>query len=283
MYRLAVKVAKRQEAKLVIYNSEGYYFKEFDYFRAHGMAHFLYPLFRQRLKRALEKAYRLASHTFYLCDELKHAYDQKFSVPSTTVYTASNVVARKAAPQNKIFTTTYCGNLGLERHLRLIEIAETLREISSELCLDVYGPTVDEKVLADFAATPGIRYHGRVPYDEVLKVLKQSDLILHTESFDPFYREDLKFAFSTKIADSISSGTCFLLYAPETLACTKYIFENEAAYVVTKKEDLKETLSLLVSDANAREKYLSRALTLAEKNHRAEKNKEVFQSILRNL
>lgn len=283
MYRLAVKVAKKQKAKLVIYNSEGYYFKKFDYFRAHGIAHLLYPLFRQSLKRALKKAYRRASHIVYLCDELKRSYDQKFSAPSTTVYTASDILARKAAPQNEVFTTAYCGNLGLERHLRLIEIAEALREISPELSLDVYGPTADEKVLADLAASPAVRYHGRVSYEEVLKVLAQSDLILHTESFDPFYREDLKFAFSTKIADSLSSGTCFLLYAPENLACTKYLSEHEAAYVVTKKEDLPATLSLLVRDATAREKYISRALALAEKNHRAEKNEETFQSILRNL
>jgi spore maturation protein CgeB len=122
-----------------------------------------------------------------------------------------------------------------------------------------------------------------VPYDQVKEILYCSDLLLHVESFDEFYQEDLKFAFSTKIADSLSSGTCFLLYAPEKLACSKYLIANEVAYVVSDCKKLKSVLELLVGSEKARKRYLSRAIELAEQNHRCEKNIQKFQNILRKL
>lgn len=282
MYRLAAKVAKKHNAKLVIYNSEAYYFKNFDYFRSAGLAKLFYPFFRMDLRKALRKAYRAAAYIIYLCDSLKRSYDQEFSAPSETIYTASELKAGATEKNNPVFTVSYCGNLGLDRHKGLMDIAQVLQKISKDIYVDVYG-RAGENVIEDFSGCSGIRYHGLIPYEQVKSVMYGSDLILHTESFDDFYREDLKFAFSTKIADSLSCGTCFLLYAPENLACSQYLTEHKAAYVVSRKEDLADVLKQLITEPEARSKYIARALALAEKNHRAETNKKRFQDILRGL
>ena len=71
MYDLACDVSKKFNAKLVIYNSEGYYFKDFDYFRSTGFAHLFYPIFLKVLKSSLERTYEQTSYVFYICDELK--------------------------------------------------------------------------------------------------------------------------------------------------------------------------------------------------------------------
>ncbi len=110
--------------------------------------------------------------------------------------------------------------------------------------------------------------------------MRNSDLLIHVESFDDFYKEDLKFAFSTKIADSLASGTCFLLYAPESLACTKYLLGNQAAYVAVDRAQLKEHLKILIQDENARTRYLRNAQQLVRTNHNAQKNAKAFQHIL---
>ncbi len=279
-FQLARRVALKQKAKLVIYNSEAYYFKDFDYFRGRGLAKLLYPIFRMDFRHCLRKTYALTSHIFYACDALTIDYGKEFSVPSETIYTASATPEAPIKADDGTFTAAYCGNLGLDRYKALIEVAEALQSISEDLYLDVYGKAPSEAAAQALNNCPGLRFHGFVSYAEVQNVIANSDLVLHAESFDAFYREDLKYAFSTKIADQISSGKCFLLYAPETLACSRYLIENEAAYVVTQKDKLRETLAGIVQDPSARTKYRTRALELAKQNHCGTKSVSRFQSVI---
>lgn len=283
MFDLAVETTKHTNAKLAIYNSEGYYYKDFDYFRGTGLAHTVYPVFKRQLKKSLEKAYAMAGCVFYICDELKEAYAKDFSGYAETIFTGSEIRYAEKAKKNDNFTTVYLGNLGLKRHESLMDIAQTLQEISKNLYVDVYGKATSEEVANALNTCCGIRYHGMVPYEKVKEILRDSDLLLHVESFDPFYQEDVKFGFSTKIADSLSSGNCFLLYAPEHFACFQYLKNNDAAYTASSKQEMEMILRNLVDDPKARARYRENALTLAEKNHRTEKNSEKFQSVLRKL
>lgn len=283
MFDLAVETARCQNARLVIYNSEGYYYKDFDYFRGRGLAHWVYPIFQKQMKKSLEKAYDAASCVIYVCDELRERYAQDFSVRAETIFTGSDIRFEEKAKTNDIFTTVYCGNLGLKRHESLIEIAQALQAISSELFVDVYGAAPDAGVADALNHCPGIRYHGPVPYGKVRQLLRDSDLILYVESFDPFYQEDIKFGFSTKIADSLSSGNCLLLYAPEHFACYQYLKKNQAAYTASNRQELEEILRTLVEKPSAAGKYRQAALALAGKNHNVEKNNRRFQTLLREL
>lgn len=282
MYDIAVETTKRQKAKLVIYNSEGYYYKDFDYFRGTGLAHLMYPAFRNQLCKSLEKAYAIANCVIYICDELKQAYAKDFSGKAETVFVGSDVQYEEKQILNEVFTTVYCGNLGLKRHESLIDIAEELQQIDDTLFVDVYGKANDE-VEAALKGCKGIHYHGLVPYEEVKHMLRDSDLLLYVESFDAFYQEDIKFGFSTKIADSLSSGNCFLLYSPEHFACHQYLKNNRAAFTASSRQELADILNELVHSPETRAKYRNMALELAEKNHRIAKNNEKFQRILREV
>ena len=283
MFQLALEVANGIDARLVIYNSEGYYFNDYDYFRGKGIAKMLYPIFLHDLKRNLRKAYMRASHIFYSCDELTKDYKKEFDIPSETIYTASDMPITPIITNNKNFVISYCGNLGLNRHKSLIEVADALQEISKDLFLDVYGKIPNKDVKSELSNCPGIRIHEFVTYEIVKSIITNSDLVLHVESFDEFYKKDLRYGFSTKLADLLSSGKCFLLYAPESLACSRYLIENQAAYVVTEKNKLRNILASIIHNQKARTKYRDRALALAEKNHRGGKNIQRFQSVLKEL
>ena len=74
MFRLASKLAKKYKIPLVIFNSEGYYFKKHDYFRAKGFAHLIYPIFRRRFVKAFRKAMKVASCAVYNCEALRQDY-----------------------------------------------------------------------------------------------------------------------------------------------------------------------------------------------------------------
>ena len=283
MYDLAYDVSKKFNAKLVIYNSEGYYFKDFDYFRSTGLAHLFYPIFFKVLKSSLERAYKQSSYVFYLCDELKREYNKVFNEKSGVFYTSSEMLPIIKEKKNKEFIISYCGNLGINRHRSLIEIADVVQEIKSNIFINVYGKAPNEQVKKELEECKGIKYYGMVSYGEVQEIMYGSDLLLHIESFDEFYKEDLKFAFSTKIADSLSCGKSFLLYAPENLACTKYIIENKVAHVATSKDELHDVLFRIINDDGFRKKYIANALAISEKNHRQKNNCLRFQKILKEI
>ena len=280
MFALARKTAEKYSVPLFIYNSEGYYFKNFDYFRAKGTAHLFYPIFRADFCREFRKTQKSAAFNFYLCNGLKKAYDKEFGTPSAVIYTSTALKPLGNTPLHGGFTVSYLGNLGVGRHEGLIEIANALQSISENYYLDVYGKIPDESVKSAFDGCKGIRYRGFLSYNEVIEVMKNSDLLVHTESFSEFYKEDLKFAFSTKIADSLASGKCFLLFAPETVESYKYLEENQLAYTVNSPKKLQKTLQLLSSIQKAREKYTENALKAVELNHSLEKNRKYFINII---
>ena len=83
-----------------------------------------------------------------------------------------------------------------------------------------------------------------------------------------------------QFADCLKSSVCFLLYAPEELASTQYLNENEAAYVATTKEQLIYTVDKLLHDKKFREGKIKNALMLALKNHDAKKNGEFVAKLI---
>ena len=282
LLRLAEEMAREYQIPLVIYNSEAYYFKTFDYFRSKGPAHWCYPLFHRLFCRQFERTLRAAACSIYINQTLKEDYDRAFGLPSHVAYTATELRPGKGDKSGG-FTVSYLGNLGVGRHEPLCEIARALQEISPEFFLDVYGRIPNETVQQAFDRCPGIRLRGFVSYERVVEVMQTSDLLVHAENFSAFSRADLKYAFSTKIADSLASGTCFLLYAPEELACSRYLRENETAYTVSDPQTLRQTLRLLVEEPGARGCYLERAAELVERNHRAQACARNFQDILRKV
>lgn len=283
MLKIAAEISKKYHAPLVIYNSEVYYFKKFDYFRARGIAHLLYPLFRKILRRQYKKTLAIAAKSVYCCEAIQAEYDSEFGRPSEAIYTATELKPALSCAKKGMFTVSYLGNLGVGRHDALIDIANVLQAISKDYRLDVYGKIPNEEVQKAFQACDGIRYKGFVRYEDVIQVMQGSHLLIHVENFSDFYREDLKYAFSTKIADSLASGTAFLLYAPQEMACAQYLTANAAAHVVNRYEDLEHVLRSIAENITYREQYLSSSQSLVQKNHIAEKNCERFQGILKHV
>lgn len=205
MFKISMTIAKERNIPIVLYNSEDYYFKNKQSFSP------LYYLYRSQYVWQFETLMSYASHTIYICDKLQDTYNRQFNHESTVLMTATNMVPLlQDKKDNDPFVVSYLGNLGLGRHESLIDIAKTLQEIDPNLYLDVYGKIPTEYVKSAFENCTGIRYKGLVSYQEVIQIMQKSDLLVHAENFSEFSKRDLKHAFSTKIADCLASGTCFL-------------------------------------------------------------------------
>ena len=91
--------------------------------------------------------------------------------------------------------------------------------------------------------------------------------VIHTESFDSTMQKRVRYSVSTKIADSLASGTPILAYGPEEVASISYLRGNDAAFCATDLSELKDVLIELVSNEEKRKNVLLNSYKLAQNNH----------------
>lgn len=178
---------------------------------------------------------------------------------------------------------SYIGSVGCGRFKSLIEMGKALSEIKMDgipKYIDIYTGSYQPAYIEPLKEVEGIRFHGSIPSDEVLKVMSKSMAVIHTESFDPAMMELVRFSVSTKIAESLMYGPCLLAYGPEGIASIDYLKENDAAYVITQPDRLAEGLTEILSNAKLREQIMGNARALAARNHDPEVNAEKLYQCL---
>ena len=182
--------------------------------------------------------------------------------------------------KNNTLRLVYAGNLGHERWKSLITIGKAAKEINKDIVIDVYSGFLPKEATTTFTIENGINFKGVVSYDEVLKVIDKADIVIHTEGFSNFTKWDIRHGFSTKIADLLSSGKCFLMYGPKQIACVDYLISNEAAWVANSESELKEVLNKILNSEKEREKYLEKAKQLVQERHDVNKNCKMFEELM---
>lgn len=282
LYQFALELSKKYGIPLVIYNSESYYFKEANFLAKSFASELFYKILHRRFCKYAKRAIVYASRSIYITDALKDLYDGEFTRPSNTIMTASSLVGSMAAVPKVEKKISYLGNLGVGRYETLIELASILQTIDFNLTIDVYGKA-SEDVIAQLNRTKGVRYCGFVSYEQCVQIMCESEILIHVENFSAFYLEDSKYAFSTKIADSLSCGTCLFVYAPDELYCTQYLKSTEAACVATNRDEAHSLLKCLVADEKLRKKYSARGKVIACQNHAIDKNRKAFQAIIQEV
>ena len=282
MIKLAYRLARERCVPLVVFNSEDYYFKEENYFQRGFIPDVLYRCFIGNYRRHFNRLMDCAAHSVYMCDSLRELYDNRFRRPSSVIMSSTSLTARgeEAKPSGDKPVFAYLGNLGLKRYESLCEIGEALHSINSDYRLTVYGKTTDPTCLKAFEDCQGVDYRGFVDYDTVVSVMENADLLFHAESFDTDAVKNIRNAFSTKIADCLAVGVCFVYYGDGSIEGAKYLLRNDCACVITDKEKLKEKLALILQDEALRSRYIRNALDTVERNHRASRNREKMERII---
>lgn len=260
MYDIALKVAKSRKIPLYISCMDDYYFnnKNANSF----LGRLQHRLFMKKVGKTVE--YSLAM--FCICDSMAEDYEKMFRKKCVTLHTAASFSEPLSLPKKR--KISYIGNLGYNRHLQLIEIGRALKQLNTDIeYVDVYSAEKREEILKYMTIENGIVFHGSISSDEVKKVMGESLAVIHTEAFDEKNKRAVKYSVSTKIADSLMSGTCILAYGPADVASVKYLATNNSAYCVFEKKYLSKGLKELISDEAIRNFYIKNAIELANKNH----------------
>lgn len=279
LFDFAHELAEKRDIPLVIYNSESYYFKEKNYLTNSLGAKFWYKILHWNFKRCARKSILFSSASIYISDMLQQLYYNEFKKPSYTIMTSTELTGEYNYSKSVDTKITYLGNLGVGRTDTLIELGKILHSIDKKYKINVYGQA-PEAVITLLKESIGICYCGFVSYKECVKIMMESTILIHVENFSEFYLEDSKYAFSTKIADSLASGTCLFLYAPKEISCSQYLEEYQAACVANDSKEAYEKLQELLRNEELRNNYAKRGMKIALENHSMENNRKKFWHIL---
>lgn len=263
IYDIALKIAKSRSIPL--------YMSCVDEFYLHNrnenvfLGNFQHKWFMHSVKRTAS----YASALFCICDKMTKEYSEWFNKPCFTIHTCSSIGSPiKAEKKRKI---SYIGNLGFNRNKQLVAIGRALKSLKLGIDhIDVYSPEPRKFILDEMTEENGIVFHGKVNPDEVLKIMGESLAVIHTESFDESTRQIIRYSVSTKIADSLASGTCIFAYGPSDLASMEYLSMRNAAVCCTSPDDLPNKLNKLINDSDCRCAVVENALKLAKENHSPE-------------
>lgn len=280
MYAIARKIAKKYHAKLAMFNTESYVLKEKLYSGAKEKD-IWHRILRHRLRVQYRRFMKKADYCIYNTEWLEAAYQEAYPHPgkSCTFYVSTELKPEDHAPQDS-YDITYCGNLGVGRSVPLLTVAKVMQHAVPEAKLHIYGKFSSAKEQSRFLALPNVECHGTVPYTQVPGILSVSTLVLHCEN--PKRVENLKYAFSTKIADSLACGRPFLVYASQEYPFVRYLASYDCAHIATTAEQLADVL-IKCKDRAYCDKPLQNAQALAAKNHATDENSRRMHAILCSL
>lgn len=281
---IAYYVSTKRNIPLVMYNTEGFYFFKHSYLNQSRyfndtLFKIYQHIYRKHFKRMMKEVYL----SFHLNTLLQDEYSKEFRGEHEVLYTGSNLCFDNSNLHIESPVFTYLGNFGFDRPSALIEVAEVLQSICPDYKLDVYGLIPNKEIQERFENCNGINYKGMIPYDEVVKVMYNSTILFHAESQSKKHEEALRYGFSTKIADSISSGHPFLMYSSNKIAGAKYIIDTGSGWHANNRNELRQKILEILNNKDVRDMVLERAKEVAFKNHNVEKNTIKLREMLCSL
>lgn len=282
MYDIADKASRLLNVPIVLFNTEYYYFLNESWLPVKDN-NFFFSIYSKILKKRIKKAVDRAALSIYNSDWLKEHYQVAFTSNAEVIYQSSDYENTSKLKDFVCPRISYVGNLGFGRWEPLVEIAKVIQQINKKWQLDVYGVVQSDEVLKLFEETEGLNYMGTIPYDKVLEVIAESDLLILTENQRPHFAKATEYGFSGKITDYLFSGIPVLAYGSVSNVGISYLSRTKTAMVVTDKKELLSSIKTAVMDKEWREDTVARALKIANKNHDASNNASSFRKYLQRV
>jgi len=217
----------------------------------------------------------------HLCKNLKYVvgcselaskeFGKKYNVPFETLFTPSGSDYLKLPihiATNTPIVFRYFGNLGLERWKPLVELGHAITSYNSgeqKAILEVYSNLRYPEAIAQLNIPNGCIFKGWVQGDEYVKLLQETDVAVHVESFSEEMCRRTRLSVSTKIADYLGAGKCILCIGREDLASVQHI--QDVACVVNDPQTIDEKIGRLIENVDYRQQLSVKAREKAMAQH----------------
>lgn len=268
--RIGVYAAKRAGVPMVGYTSDDHYS-----LRQYSISplYWIDRLIKRQLFRNVVKRCKLL---YVITETQRKEYDGYFGEGKCKVlYKGAHFkCAMPKYIENRPLKLLYTGNLGAGRLETLANIASVLSELNKETTkaiLEIYSAsnlTEDQKKLINITGTSA--FNGCVSSNEVLKLQKEADILVHVETFDKRFRYKSRLSLSTKIVDYLYAAKPILSVGWEETGAIEYLMQNNATFAITSSNEYRQKIEQIISDSKLRYELATNAWELGYKNHQIE-------------
>lgn len=237
--------------------------------------------------------YRLIKKTNYLevfAQNMKEEYESIFDKPCYLIGkgVSFNDVSKpqKLHCKDGIIHFIYTGGLGIERYSVLLELGKALERQQLKKCvLDIYSASVLTTTMkSQIKSVSTICFHGSVNSDDVKKIQKNGDYLVHVEGFSENSISSTRMSFSTKIIDYLATGNILFAIGPREINSVQVIANHNCAVIVDDIMKLDSIINKLLSGRIDTEELQKNAYNYLT-TERLKKNiqKDIYKRMLNTL
>lgn len=205
----------------------------------------IYKIFEKRFPKIIKLADAHLGASILMCED----YGNLFNINMKPFYKGCEVsnVKEKVNTPIKI---VYAGNLYYGREETLFKIAAAIKQINIEteqIILEVYtSAEITEEIDKNLNIKGTSQILGAKPYEEIKRIMRDADIVLHVESFAERNILNVRLSYSTKISDCLQSGCMLLAVGPRNIASIEEAIAIPGANIVTNEQDILKALKNIV-------------------------------------
>ncbi len=237
---------------------------------------------RKRMKNFYSKTIEQSSLCFAIGTSMANDYTEYFNKKFFPLMNSVEKQDYLPYLNRNNLTISYFGGLHLERWKMLVRFAKLL----PSGVLNVYSISKPEEAILEQFTKANIVYKGAVDGQNLKNAILDSDLLLHVESDDKFYRSLTKLSVSTKIPEYLISGRPIIGFGPIEVASMKILEDNNIGFAIDSKIDdsnIKMNLENIIKDFDLRQKIGLMGHEFAVQNFDNDKISKEFKNKLEKL
>ena len=248
-------------------------------------------LFKNYWKRKIDQEFRklldISTVLMSISDEMAKEYKLRYDKDFVTFHNTIDLqfwrkYQRKSYECDENPTVLYAGRIGLGIEKSLELVAKSIERLNNELNLSVKFTLQTNTKPAWVDCYKNVFHSEYIDYNDLPKVLSQSDILLIPYDFSPTAIKFIKFSMPTKAPEYMISGSPIIVFAPAETAIAKYAKKYNWAKVITEDNplDVSEGIKQLILDKFQRRRYAQNAVKLAVKNHNAIDVTNKFRAVI---
>jgi len=259
-YNIIRYAKKHTKAKVVMWVADDVYGQTTE------MNFFKRVIYRKRYRKMFAMADKVYGVSQMLCEE----YTDLYNISITPLYKGCDLAPNIKSVGNPI-KIVYAGNLLYGRDKTLVALVSEIAKINKEeikIQLSIYSGTPVTNEIRNSLNINGssVLYDAR-PYDEIKKIMKEADIVLHVESFDKQQMKNVRLSFSTKIIDCMQSGAVMMVIGPKGIASVEYPRGIRGVVVVDDLSKLHQSINTIIKNPSQLLYDAEKIYDYAKRNH----------------
>lgn len=268
LYQNLKYIKKHSKAKIV-------YFYADDMYSIYQQKGLLRKIFFRRYPKVIKLADKNYGASVLLCE----TYSKQFGINLIPLYKGCSIsMAKKTV--NRPIKIIYAGNLFYGRENTLAIVAKVLKKINQNIHLaelEIYTTTVITKELESLLNIEGAsKIMGARPFNEIVRIMKDADIVLHVESFNPVNMKIVRLSYSTKISDCLQSGSMMMVVGPDGIASVEEAKLIDGVMVINDEDLVEDRLRKILEKPTS-------IIDAASRINSAAKNKFPIESVRKRL